>query len=337
MHYVAAFQKELSAAQRVPFVNLRYKVSAPIKATVLRNQPLTTSPDSDVRHVVLDLEGTDYTYWPGQSVGVLPGHNPYDETPLLDPDKGTFLKDPATQKPLIDPNTGGPHRPKLYSIASSMLCPEPGFTGRRTLAIAVKRVFGDHEQKPGTPFKGICSNFICDLKPGDPVSIFGPSGKHFLLPEHEHDFHYVFLATGTGIAPFLSMLVELDALGGFPKDRDIWLLFGVRHSTEILYDSEFKILAAKYPNFHYHVAVSREMKNADGSKKYVQHLMLDHQAELFPLLQSHSTLTYVCGLKGMEGGIAESIAQMAVDAGFSDKVLSLDMLKNEHRYLEEVY
>ena len=148
--------------------------------------------------------------------------------------------------------------------------------------------------------------------------------------------NYVFVATGTGIAPFRAMLRELHAMGGIPKHCQVWLLFGVRTAEDIIYDAEFRALASQYPSFHYQLALSREMKNTDGSKKYVQHLLTDHSVELFKLLNQINTHTYLCGLKGMEKGVAVALSDLATQGGLDPQAF-ISAVTDKARYYEEVY
>jgi len=50
--------------------------------------------------------------------------------------------------------------------------------------------------------KGVCSNFLCDTKPGEDVKMTGPSGKVMLMPEKDPKTDLIMIATGTGIAPY---------------------------------------------------------------------------------------------------------------------------------------
>ena len=34
------------------------------------------------------------------------------------------------------------------------------------------------------PVRGVCSNYLCDLKKGDTVQVVGPYGTSFLMPNH---------------------------------------------------------------------------------------------------------------------------------------------------------
>ena len=266
-------------AAPVPTVNL-YTPRVPFQATVVHKERLThRSSSNSAWHVVLSLEGSTMAgrYRIGQSIGVVP--------------EGRFT----------DPNFNYAHqllnkRIRLYSIAS----PRWGDDWKgQTVSLCVKRELLEDEQTGELVF-GEASNFLCDLKQDDPVWITGPSGKTFLLPDNPLDHHYVFAATGTGIAPFRGMLIELLEQG---YQEDVWLVFGVPYSTDILYDQEFLKLAERHPNFHYVTAISREQTNAHGDKLYVSDRLEELQHVLAPLLNQPETLFYICGVKGMEFGI----------------------------------
>ena len=111
---------------------------------------------------------------------------------------------------------------------------------------------------------GIASTYLWKLKAGDPVSISGPHGT-FLLKEPV-DYEPVFIATGTGVAPFRAMVKHLLHRNVL---RDIWLLFGTRYEHALLYESEFRSLAALRHNFHYVPTVSRP-KEWRGEVGHVQ-------------------------------------------------------------------
>lgn len=260
--------------KKVP-VNI-YKVSSPFTAKVVENVKITRDPSpNDTHHVVVDLSGSQYEYLEGQSAGVLtPG---------------------ADQK-------GKPHAVRLYSIASSRKG-EKKYS--QSLSFCVKRVLYQ-DPATGEERRGIASNYVCGLKPGDPIRLTGPAGNRFLLPEDFLKFNYVFIATGTGIAPYrgmLSYLFENHFQG------EIWLIFGVPYRTDLLYEGEFRSYVSR-PNFHFVTAVSREEKLEDGSKVYVQHRLLENQDRLIPLMLQANMRMYMCGLKGMEKGIDESLKVM---------------------------
>jgi len=104
---------------------------------------------------------------------------------------------------------------------------------------------------------GFMSNFLCDLKEDDEIRCQGPFGDFILRPPMRDT---IFVATGTGIAPFRSMLHWLFASnpesvkdGGHPpsidarprhESRQLWLIFGNRTEGDIYYHDEFLRLAS---------------------------------------------------------------------------------------------
>ncbi len=255
-----------------------YKKANPLLAKVIENRQLVNRDDSDVRHIVIDAD--EMNYLDGQSVGVIaPGVN----------------------------EKGNPHAVRLYSIASL----GSRVVGAEKLTLTVKRVV--YQNEAGETIRGVCSNYLCDTKPGDVLTLTGPAGRKFLLPiAEEIERPYIFMATGTGIAPFRGFLQRLFKVTK-NYQSPVYLFMGARYRDELLYDEEFKAYQA--PNFHYYTAISREQKNADGSRKYIQHLMVEKAAELLPLLQDERTLFYMCGLKGMEAGFDFAIKTIAQNAG----------------------
>ncbi len=260
-------------------INL-YTPKTPFASTVLHKYRITDpSSPNFAWHVVLDIEGSQIAgqYRAGQSIGVVPSGR-FAESNL----------NPAHRS--LD------HKIRLHSIASP--CWGDDWKGK-TVSLCVKREMGEDEQTGELVF-GEASNLVCDAKPGDTVYITGPSGKGFLLPDDPMQHNYVFVATGTGIAPFRGMLIELFDQG---YQGIVWLLFGVPYSTDLMYDEEFRYFAEWHPNFHYITAVSREQKNRDDQRLYVQHQMDEHRDTLVALLEKPETMLYMCGLKGMEFGI----------------------------------
>jgi ferredoxin--NADP+ reductase len=75
-----------------------------------------------------------------------------------------------------------PHGVRLYSIASSRY---GDFYDGQTTSLCVRRAtFWCPELGAEDPAKkGLCSNFLCDLKPGESANITGPTGKILLMPE----------------------------------------------------------------------------------------------------------------------------------------------------------
>src|ERR1700690_1513344 len=72
---------------------------------------------------------------------------------------------------------------------------------------------------------GFMSNHLCTLAEGSEITFQGPFGDFILHPPMRAT---IFIATGTGIAPFRSMLHWLLADPQQHQGRELWLLFGAR-------------------------------------------------------------------------------------------------------------
>lgn len=138
--------------------------------------------------------------------------------------------------------------------------------------------------------EGFMSNYLCDLNVGDEIHLHGPHG-HFILREQRKDA--VFIATGTGIAPFRGMVHWLFDDPTRREDRQFWLVYGTRHEKDIYYREEFEKLAAEHPNFHYIPTLSRPDESWRGARGYVQ----EHVREIVG--QRKDMEAYICGLNQM--------------------------------------
>jgi ferredoxin--NADP+ reductase len=253
--------------------------ASPGTATVVENR-VCTSPKAAhvIRHVALDVSETPLAgrFRAGQSFGVIP--------------------------PGVD-ERGLPHKVRLYSIAA----PSRGEDGAgRVVSTTVKRLITEHWETHRL-FLGVSSNYLCDLQPGDRVTVTGPSGKRFLAPANPHEYDYIFFSTGTGIAPFRGMVADLFGAGATSK---IMLVHGSPYGTDVPYYDEFVAIERMHPNFRYLTAISRETAAGEAGPLYVQGRLRTHRDLLMPMLESPRTLVYVCGIAGMELGIFQELARI---------------------------
>jgi ferredoxin-NADP reductase len=148
---------------------------------------------------------------------------------------------------------------------------------------------------------GFMSNFLCDLKEGDEISCQGPFGDFILRPPMRDT---IFIATGTGIAPFRSMLhwlfgsvederLPLSSSAARDQGKQLYLIFGNRTEKDIYYHNEFRRQADEHPNFNYLPTLSRGGPEWNGLRGYVQ--------EHVPRIVAGRTdmHAYICGLDKM--------------------------------------
>ena len=146
---------------------------------------------------------------------------------------------------------GKPHK-KPYSIASSPVLAQK----KNQIELCIKIVEG-----------GYVSTWFFGLKEGAVIHTSLPYGV-FVLREPWQD-NLVFVGTGTGVAPLRGMIHNLYEKG---CTKDIWLIFGNRYETDILYHDEWRELEKKHKNFHFIPTVSRG-KNWSGETAYVQEVV----------------------------------------------------------------
>src|SRR5271170_2485245 len=115
--------------------------------------------------------------------------------------------------------------------------------------------------------EGFMSNYLCSLDEGAKITFQGPFGDFILRPPLRDT---IFIATGTGIAPFRSMLHWLLPEPVRHQEKQLWLLFGNRTEADIYYHAEFLELAARHANFLYRPTLSRGTSEWQGLRGYVQ-------------------------------------------------------------------
>jgi len=152
---------------------------------------------------------------------------------------------------------------------------------------------------------GIVSPYLFTLKPGDEIEVGEPLG-YFTLRHPGH--RAVFIATGTGIAPFRSML--LDHL---PRTQPhITLLFGVRYEQGLLYRTELEALAKEYESFRFFPTITRPTESWHGRTGRVQAHLDEALAIRTP--EELSTIdVYICGLKEMVDEVRKELKQRGFD------------------------
>ena len=307
---------------------------APVTGTVVKSEVCLKGgrkSASFVRHVEIDISGTalEGNCVAGQSFGVIaPGED----------------------------ENGKPHKVRLYSLASPT-CGEDGegkiisTTPKRFIDEYTPQKEGDDEERHDL-FLGVCSNYVCDLNVGDKVKVTGPSGKRFLLPTNHNMHDYIFMATGTGIAPFRAMCKDLFENQDGATTSQVHLVMGTPYTTDLLYDDYFSELESAHDNFHYHKAISRE-RQEDGSKGlYVGQMIGKKYDDVFgPILTSGRGLMYLCGLLGMQFGIYQLFAEKGITEPYmtiKDELSSVPhtewnreqmrrYIKPTHRMMVEVY
>jgi ferredoxin-NADP reductase len=135
---------------------------------------------------------------------------------------------------------------------------------------------------------GEMSPILTSMKEGEIFDCAGPYGKFVLVNPLETDVY--FIATGTGIAPFRSMI---DTIFHNGTDVNVHLFFGVRNEEQIIYGDHFSKLAEEHDNFEYVVTLSRPSPEWKGEKGYVQSLVKKYISGYY------GEEVYICGIPEM--------------------------------------
>jgi len=169
-------------------------------------------------------------------------------------------------------------RERLYSI---------GKLNNDTLVISIRR----HPQ-------GLCSNYLYQLEQDEKISATVINNRNFHFPKKAKK--NIFIATGTGIGPFLGMIQENI------KRKEIHLYWGARTNGSFqLYKDyiEKAIQDGKLTKFN--TAYSRNQ----AEKIYVQHL-IQRDKELFIEVLKKKGCIMICGSLAMQNEVLLELRQL---------------------------
>lgn len=181
---------------------------------------------------------------------------------------------------LLMPTASGELIKRSYSIASA--------PGSSRFELCVTQVVGG----PG-------SGFLHAMEVGAEVRAVGPQGLFTRAATDKAAA--LFVATGTGVAPFRSIMQAAVSRG---IDAPLWLLFGTRFEDDILYRKEIEGMVERSPMMRYEVTLSRASDGWAGRRGYVQ----GHVAELLSALKARSNEephVWICGLDKMVSSVKE--------------------------------
>jgi ferredoxin-NADP reductase len=148
---------------------------------------------------------------------------------------------------------------------------------------------------------GLFSPFLFGMQAGDEIDFKGPYGA-FILRRPVSDS--IFVATGTGIAPFRSMLQA--GLSEHP-DRRFTLIFGVRYEYGLLYHEEFVEMARGFGHFDYRPTLTRPGESWNGRSGRVQRHAIEALGE------RRDVDVYSCGLREMVDDLRQVLKEAGLD------------------------
>ena len=249
------------------------------EAIVHTSERITPNSSDEVRRIVLRINTPSYYFLEGQSIGVMtPGPHPF----------------------------GNKSHHRYYTIANAeKTADDEGVE----LELLVRRCFYIDEVS-GEQYPGEASNYLCDLQPGNSVSITGPYRSPFLIPADKTS-NLLMLGTGTGIAPFRAFLrriyQEESQWGG-----KVRLFYGARSGAEMLYMNDQNNDLANYydqATFQAIQSLSKGVLKDEGDA--LQSGVDAHATEIWDMLQDEKTHVYLSGIKKIASAFDASMAKQA--------------------------
>jgi ferredoxin-NADP reductase len=192
---------------------------------------------------------------------------------------------------------GGIRTSRPYSIAS----PPPGF--RKSGAAAGHNRHALELTVRHKPTGFVSSYLFHSLEKGDQVESTGPSGSFYYEPLIDGQ-DLVFLAGGSGITPFMSMIRERI---GTDASLRIHLLYGNRSPEEIIYHDELTSMAQGYGNFSYSPVISEPPAHYEGLSGFLDARLIGDQVG-----EVTGKTFYICGPGAMYDLCLNALGELGV-------------------------
>jgi NAD(P)H-flavin reductase len=202
---------------------------------------------------------------------------------------------------LIEPNTMEFSSGQYVSIKVS----EQGLRRSYSIASTPANTHGFELMVDNTP-DGVGTNYLKNLQFGDEIELLAPLGQ-FVLSDNTAEEAIVMVATGSGITPFRSMV--LDLLQVQKDTRPIYVHWGIRYADHLIWLDEFAELEDAFPNFKFHPVVSRPQEGWNLCRGRVTDCFSVHDLE-------PNAGYYLCGGKPMITSMVELLHKRQVPAEF---------------------
>ncbi len=136
---------------------------------------------------------------------------------------------------------------------------------------------------------GLATQYLGALAIGDCIEASGPHG--LLVLKEEQPTRIFLVGTGTGIAPYRSMLNQIKHRLENNPALEIILIQGTRQSSDLLFVDDFVAFDKQHPNFHFYACLSRASSTQHEFER------LGRVQAVLEKLQPHPTqdLIYLCG------------------------------------------
>lgn len=252
-----------------------FNINQQFRAVVQASKRLTPQDTEEIREIVLEVQESEFSCKINESFGVLIKQ------------QGAF---------------GNPYHHRLYSVAD---LPEKA-NGKAKLTMLVKRC-NYIDEFSGEKHPGVASNYLCDRRVGDEITVTGPHKLPFDVPE-DKTANLILIGMGTGIAPFRAFVKNI-----YENIKDwegqVRLFYGARSGLELLYmndesgdlvqyydEGTFQAFHALSPRPHWNDPIALDT------------IIEDRANEILDLLKSTNTYIYVAGYEKIRDKLDKAFA-----------------------------
>ena len=254
-----------------------YATEQKFSAKVKNTERLTPQSKEEIKELLLEVQDSNFNCEVNQSFGVLVKTS------------GEF-------------GNGLHHR--LYSVADL-----PGKTkGKTNIKLLVKRC-SYIDDFSGEEVPGVASNYLCNRKVGDEITITGPYPIPFEVPE-DKTANLILVGMGTGIAPFRAFIKDIY-MNVKNWEGKIRLFYGAKSGLELLYMNEkdgdltnyydegtFKAFHALSPRPHWSDPIALD-KALEGQAE-----------EILEMLGKSNTRIYVAGYDKVKDNLEKAFVNI---------------------------
>jgi sulfite reductase alpha subunit-like flavoprotein len=217
-----------------------------------------------------------------------------------------FHADPGQSIHVLAPGQfGNKYHTRLYTIAD----PAEQRGDSKQFTLCVKRCHYV-DQFNGQEYRGVASNYLCDLKPGDSIKFTGPVGLAFPVPA-DRRADMLMIGMGTGIAPFRAFIRHIyEKLGGW--EGKVRLFFGARTGLEMLYmNDENNDLANYYDQKTFKAFQAVSPRPGFAAPAAIDKAIEQNAAEVLQMLKAPNTHVFIAGVEIMEPSVEKALTAVA--------------------------